>query len=71
MKRKRNRRSEKEPLVCGYDYSTKEMREETADTLFRRAKNARGAVERDWERYNDYYNFIHDVTGELDDYLIG
>lgn len=72
MKKKRNKKGGAgEPLVCGYDYSTREMREETADTLFRRAKNARGAVERDWERYNDYYNFIHDVTGEVDDYRNG
>lgn len=52
-------------LYCGYDYSTPESREETAAVLFQRARQARAAVERDWERCNDYYNFIHDVTAEI------
>ena len=52
-------------LFCGYDYSTPESREETAAALFQWARQARSAVERDWERCNDYYNFIHDVTAEI------
>lgn len=57
-----------EPRIVGYDYSTKELREATADELFRRAKNARTAVEIEWEKYNDYYNGIHDATKEMIDY---
>ena len=41
------------------------------DALFRRAKNARTAVEREWERCNDYYNFIHDVTAEINEFSTG
>ena len=52
-------------MYCGYDYSTPESREETVSALFQRARQARSAVERDWERCNDYYNFIHDVTAEI------
>ena len=57
-----------EPVVAGYDYSTREHREETVQNLFHRAKSARTAVENEWQRYNDYYNFIHDVSGELGAY---
>lgn len=64
MKRKKR----EERVIVGYDYSTKEMREETADALFRRAKDARTSVETDWMRYNDYYNGIHDATKEMVDY---
>ena len=62
---KRRKRNRQAPLYSGYDYSTPEAREETVMALFHRARQARSAVERDWERCNDYYNFIHDVTGEL------
>ena len=51
--------------VPGYDYSDAEARQTTAMALLDKAKRARTAVETDWERYNDYYNFIHDVSGEL------
>lgn len=57
-----------ERVIVGYDYSTPEMREETADALFRRAKNARTAVEIEWEKCNDYYNGIHDASKEMMDY---
>lgn len=57
-----------ERVIVGYDYSTPEMREETADALFRRAKSARTAVEIEWERCNDYYNGIHDASKEMVDY---
>ena len=57
-----------ERVIVGYDYSTPELREETADALFRRAKNARTAVEIEWERCNDYYNGIHDASKEMVDY---
>ena len=52
------------PIVSGYDYSSKEAREQTASELFHRAKMARTAVETEWERYNDYYNGIHTVSKE-------
>ena len=55
-------------MVTGYDYSTKEAREETVQELFHRAKNARTVQESEWQRYNDYYNGIHDVTRETMDY---
>ena len=61
----RKKKQSSERVIVGYDYSTREMREETADALFRRAKNARTAVEIEWEKYNDYYNGIHDVTRDL------
>ena len=66
MKLRKKKNNEK--VVVGYDYSTAEMREETADALFRRAKNARTAVEIEWERCNDYYNGIHDATKEMVEY---
>jgi len=52
------------PVVLGYDYSSREKREETVSQLFSRAKNARTATEAEWQRYNDYYNGIHDVSKE-------
>ncbi|MBE6969288.1 MAG: hypothetical protein E7442_04095 [Ruminococcaceae bacterium] len=63
--RRKKKQETNEALYCGYDYSTPEAREETAAALFHRARQARAAVERDWERCNDYYNFIHDVTAEI------
>ena len=65
MKRKSK---DAERAIVGYDYSTRELREETADALFRRAKDARTVVETEWERCNDYYNGIHDATKEMIDY---
>ena len=64
----RKKRQSNERVIVGYDYSTREMREETADALFRRAKNARTAVEIEWEKCNDYYNGIHDATKEMVEY---
>ena len=61
MARRKNKDTQ---IVLGYDYSSREAREETVSELFDRAKNARTAVEIEWERYNDYYNFIHDVSKE-------
>lgn len=57
-----------EPILTGYDYSTQEAREETVSALFARAKNARTVVESEWQRYNDYYNFIHDSTGATEEF---
>ena len=57
-------RKKDKPNVTGYDYSTREAREVTVNDLFHRAKNARTAVELEWQRYNDYYNGVHDVTRE-------
>ena len=56
-----------ESVIAGYDYSSPEAREETAANLFSRAVSARSSVEREWQRYNDYYNFSHDVGRELRD----
>jgi hypothetical protein len=58
---KRNNKS----LISGYDYSTPEMRTVTIPQLFDKAKNARTVRESEWEKYNDYYNFIHDVSDEV------
>ncbi len=66
--RKRREKRRAGPLSAGYDYSTPEAREETAAALFSRAKNARTAVEQDWTRCNNYYNFIHDAAAETADY---
>ena len=51
-----------------YDYSTPAAREETAAVLFRRAKSARSGVEREWERYNDYYNGRHAIAAQTADW---
>ncbi len=64
----RKKKQTGERAIVGYDYSTPEMREETADALFRRAKNARTAVEIEWEKCNDYYNGIHDASKEMIEY---
>lgn len=61
MKRKRRNDA---PVVVGYDYSDREHRETTVQDLFLRAKSARTVRESEWQRYNDYYNGIHDVTAE-------
>ena len=61
---RRKRKTADEPVVSGYDYSTREAREVTVSELFHRARNARTAVEAEWQRYNDYYNGVHDVTAE-------
>ena len=60
----RRKKDRERPIVTGYDYSDREHREKTVQALFGKAQNARRPAERDWERYNDYYNFIHDITGE-------
>ena len=55
----------KASCIPGYDYSDAEARQTTAMALLDKAKRAKTAVEGEWERYNDYYNFIHDVSGEV------
>lgn len=55
-------------IIAGYDYSDSARRITTATSLFEKAKIARTVQEAEWERYNDYYNFIHDVTSEVKDY---
>lgn len=63
------RKEKKERLyVTGYDYSTKEKREDTVNALFARAKAARTAVEMEWKRCNDYYNFAHDISRQMVDF---
>ncbi len=56
--KKRNDRT----LISGYDFSTSETRLENIPALFDKAKAARTVRESEWEKYNDYYNFIHEVT---------
>ena len=51
-----------------YDYSTPEARVATAEWLFTDAKTQRAVVEQKWELYNDYYNFIRNVTDEVRDF---
>ena len=65
---RREKRKNTEPVVTGYDYSSRESREVTVQELFHRAKNARTVQESEWTRYNDYYNGIHDVTKETMDF---
>ena len=57
--------AEQQALVLGYDYSTRERREETAGRLFAKARDARTAKESEWVRLNDYYNFLHAVSDEV------
>lgn len=66
--KKRRKSAAAESVVTGYDYSTREAREETVSALFARARSARSAVEQEWTRYNDYYNFIHAVSGEVEEF---
>lgn len=68
MSFRRKAKQSAEPMVSGYDYSDREARERTVSELFHRAKNARTVVESEWQRYNDYYNGIHDVTRETVDF---
>lgn len=51
-----------------YDYSTPEARVATAEWLFTDARSQRAVVEQEWELYNDYYNFIRNVTDEVRDF---
>ena len=55
----------KKEYIVGYDYSTREAREETVNALFLRAKTARTTQESLWRKYNNYYNFCHDALDEL------
>lgn len=64
----KKRKKQGEGFVTGYDYSTREARENTVGLLFGRAKNARSVVEEDWKLYNAYYNFIHAASMETADY---
>jgi len=56
------------PIISGYDFSTTEERLVNIPALFEKAKAARTVREAMWEKFNDYYNFIHDVTGEVSEY---
>ncbi len=58
----------KNPVIPGYEYSDAEARQTTAMALLDKAKRAKTAIEGEWERYNDYYNFIHDVSSEVKEY---
>lgn len=61
----RNKKGKEVAKAAGYDYSSKEARERTAMTLFGKARDCRSSNERDWETYNDYYNFLHDAAKEM------
>ena len=63
MKKKNDR-----TLISGYDFSTAEERLENIPALFDKAKAARTVRESEWEKYNDYYNFIHNVTAEVKEF---
>ena len=52
-----------------YDYTTAEGRVDTAEWLLQQAKDERTAREEEWKRYEDYYNGVHDVAGELKEQL--
>ena len=62
----RNRKQK--PIISGYDFSTTEARLVNIPNLFDKAKAARTVRESMWEKFNDYYNFIHDVTGEVSEF---
>lgn len=66
--RKKNKQITEAIEESGYDYSTREKREETAARLYSRAKNARTVVEQEWTLYNDYYNFCHRIHGDTKDF---
>ena len=54
--------------IRGYDFSTRDMREKTATDLFSASKNWRTPFENEWDRYDSYYNLIHDATQEMKEY---
>ena len=56
---------EEKQALAGFEYFDAEAREQTAGALFTKAKTARTAKEVEWVRYNDYYNFLHDASGEM------
>lgn len=58
----------RDDIIEGYDFSDREKREQTALSLFSHAKSWRSPYELEWQTYNDYYNFIHDATGEMKDF---
>lgn len=55
-------------MVDGYNYTSRENRENTVSQLFSRAKSARSVVEEDWKVYDQYYNFIHAASMETAGY---
>lgn len=61
----KKRKKKGQGRFTGFDYSTREMREQTVSELYAKAKNARAAVENRWVQYNDYYNFLHNATAEV------
>ena len=66
MKRRKRRDSAApEGAVVGYNYATAEDREATVPALLQKARVYRAPVEQEWEKWNDYYNFIHDATEEM------
>ena len=67
-KRDQGRALRREPLINDINYSTREERERTVAMLFAEAKNARTMQETEWIRFNDYYNFMHDVSREIQEY---
>lgn len=61
----KKRKKKGQGRFTGFDYSTREMREQTVSELYAKAKNARATVENRWVQYNDYYNFLHNATAEV------
>lgn len=53
-------------MIEGYDYSSKESREITIQTLFDKAKKQRNPVEADWDAFERLYNFQRDAMSELE-----
>jgi len=64
FEKKKAKRTE-DARIAGYDFSSRDHREETAGRLFSQAKNARTIQEDKWVRLNDYYNFLHQVADEV------
>lgn len=67
-KKKKTPKLEDRGRLHSYDYSTPESRVDTAEWLLSEAMSQRAVQEWEWERYNDYYNFIHGVTDEVREY---
>ena len=65
MALRRNKKGKEVAKAAGYDYSSKEARERTAMTLFGKARDCRSSNDMEWEKYNDYYNFLHDTAKEM------
>lgn len=64
----RTTKKKESTIIAGYELLTMEERLRNVPELFAKAKAARTVQEDEWRRYNDYYNFIHEASGEMKEF---